>query len=286
MRCSQLTQWVIMVSLTACTSDPVRPVSGFGPGSGTGTGGQAGNHPATDAMAFADSATGAGGAGGSLVGDGAVDSRNARPDVVVRQDDAGAAVCSNDRAPVGSSTLVAAGVTPAGFAAAFNAELMQLVTPGPFLLILSGVNAGSAAPKTAAFGALVVTPSGADFERAPATVPFSWGGSGVVKVAKSDASFELRFVAPSAAMIPVASVELTGTLENACSSLIISSLKMLVPATAGAMAFHGSTVGALMGTPTASAQGGSNNAWPLELSGEVKAIYAALNEDTDAGEGL
>lgn len=279
MRCSQLTQWVVVVSLAAC-SDPVRPSSGFGPGEAPGTGGQAGNAESADAMGPSDSS---GNAEGGSIGDGSAGSIMVR-DVTVMQEDAGAAACLDDRAAMGSGTLVAAGATPADFAAAFNAELLKLPTPGPFLMILSGVNPGSTASKTASLGALTVTSTGVDFAGAHAEVPFTTGPSGRVEIARSDANFALRFIAPASdAMIPVASAELSGTLGNACVSLTITSLKLLVPATAGAFAFHGSTVGALMGTPTASVQGGSNNAWPLEIAGKVKEVSLASHQE--AGDG-
>jgi len=290
MRCSQLTQWVILVSLAACTSDPVRPASGFGPGTqATGTGGDGGSPiPSTDAMTtIEDSANGAGGASaaGGSIQDAATDSTGAvRADVFVMQEDAGAAQCPNDQATLGSGTLTAAGATPPAFAAAFNAELLKLSIPGPFFMVFSGVNQGSSAPKTVSLGALAVTANGVAFAGAHVDVPFSMGPSGAVKIAMTDANFDLRFVAPASdAMIPVASVELSGTLGNACVSLTVSSMTLLVPATAGAIAFHGSTVGALMGTPTAGVQGGSNNAWPLEIAGKVKQVYAAVSDD--AGDG-
>jgi hypothetical protein len=206
-----------------------------------------------------------------------------RPDVTIRQEEAGPALCSRDRASMGSITLVAGGATPPNFAAAFNAELLKLTTPGPLLMVFSGVNQGSTAPKTASLGALAVTPEGVSFAGAHAEAPFSMGPAGLVTIAKSNASFELRFNAPASnSMIPVASVELTGTLENGCVALTISSLKLLVPATAGSIAFHDSTVGVLMGAATASVQGGSNNAWPLELAGEVRQVYAVLNDEAGA----
>ena len=135
-------------------------------------------------------------------------------------------------------------------------------------------------PKTATLGGLTVAPGGAAFEGSHSDVPFSVDASGALKIAKTDVAFGMRFIAPASnASIPVASVELTGTLENACVSFTIASLKLLVPATAASIAFHGSTVGALMGSPTASVHGGSNNAWPLELAGEVVQVNAVLNDD-------
>ena len=76
---------------------------------------------------------------------------------------------------------------------------------------------------------------------------------------------------------------MTGTLTGACTSLTISTLTLLVPAAAGNIAFGGSTVAALMGTATASAQGGTNNAWPLELSGKARDVLAVLPEDAGGG---
>lgn len=287
MHCSQLTRSLILVSLVACTSEPRRFSSGFGsPGAGgdlAGSGGAAAGTTDEGDAAAPDDLDASGAAGGSA--DGAAGSPFA-PDgpVMVMHGDASAAMCSRDRATLGGSGLLAAGATPPTFAAAFNAEVTNLKTGGPFLLVLSGVNQGSSGPQTASFGALDVLPDGVGFAGPPAVVPFSIEGVRMIQIPMKDAVFDLRFVAPaSPATIPVASVEMTGALANACTSMTIATLRMLVPATASGIAFHGSTVGALMGTPTASVQGGANNAWPLELSGKVKQVTAIIPED--AGEG-
>jgi len=278
---------MILVSLVACASDPHRFSSGFGgPGAGgdtTGSGGDGSN--GDDAMAPDDVATGSAGASGAA--DGAADAGTPFvPDgpVIVMHGDASPGMCTSDRATLGSSSLQAAGGTPTAFADAFNAELMKLTSGGPFLLVLSGVNDGSNVPKTASFGPLEVLQDGVGFEEAPAVVPFSSDGAHMIQVPKKDAAFALRFIAPaSPAMIPVGSVEMSGALASTCTSLTISTLKMLVPATASGVAFHGSTVGALMGTPTAGVQGGTNNAWPLELSGKAKQVSAIIFEDAGGG---
>jgi hypothetical protein len=71
-------------------------------------------------------------------------------------------------------------------------------------------------------------------------------------------------------------------LANACSSLSQAKLRLLVPASAGGVAFHGSSVGDLMGPPTESWAGNPTAAWPLELSGTAQEVYAVGIVDAGA----
>jgi hypothetical protein len=303
MHSSQLTLSVIMVSLLACASDPQNNANGFGPGEqSTGTGlagsggrgstGSGGNEVnASDSGHPSDASTtvGAGGGAGSIpVSDAASDRgvvvKPDGPPAMMMHGEAGVAACSNDRASLNSSELRAGASTPAAFADAFNAEMKKLTTPGPLLILLRGVNDGSLAPKIASFGALKPLSLGVGFDGASADVPFTIGAGRSVQIPAISIAFQLKFVAPANdAVLPVSSVELAGKLASACSSLNISSMKLLVPASASSIAFHGSTVGALMGAPTASILGGSNNAWPLELSGVANEVLALIAEDAGAG---
>ena len=203
MRRSQLTQWVIVVSLAACSSDPVRPSASFGPGStaaggaggGLGAGGATGTEG--DAMTPDDSSMGRAGATSDASSD-AGESFFSDAEVALMHGDATPAMCSGNRATLSSEGLRAAGATPIAFADAFNAELMKLRTPGPFLVVLSGVNPGSSTPKTASFGALDVVADGVGFADPPAMVPFSIAGDRTVEIAKHDAAFGLNSLLPRA----------------------------------------------------------------------------------------
>ncbi|HKQ67931.1 MAG TPA: hypothetical protein VJT73_01265 [Polyangiaceae bacterium] len=281
MRGRQLTQWFWVVSLAACTPDPDRysvfptfsePEGGGSLGiAGMGAGG-------------ASRLAGDGGQGGPRATDGAVarDAANDRDTVVVHMEGGVTVACPNDRATLGSNELRAGGATPTAFANAYNLELDALQTAGPMLLTLSGVNAGSSATKTASFGALEASGRGAGFDGSPATAPFELDGARRVRIAPRVAAFGLRFVPPaSAAIIPAGSIELTGTLANACTSLVIAKLALLVPASAGAVAFHGSTVAALMGPTTATIER-ANDAWPLELTGKAQQVLSSIGIDGGA----
>src|SRR5882672_5553797 len=99
------------------------------------------------------------------------------------------------------------------------------------------------------------------------------GSDRAVRIDQSDAPFDLSF-GPSAAALPAVSVTLSGMLANACSSLSQAKLRLLVPATAGSLSFHGSSVADLMGPPTESWGGNPSAAWPLDLSGTAQEVYA------------
>jgi hypothetical protein len=167
--------------------------------------------------------------------------------------------------------------TPAAFADAYNAELALLRGPGPMLIVLRGVNDGTPRARIAAFGALDASDAsaGVRFANGHAEVPFTLTPMRALQIAPSDASFTLKFSPPASdAEVPVGSVELAGTLAPDCGELVVTQAKLLVPATAGAVAFHGSTLGALMGAATETYRGQTNAAWALELAGTAKEVYA------------
>jgi hypothetical protein len=198
--------------------------------------------------------------------------------------EAGVAPCSNDTATLDSHALLAGGATPAAFTDAFNAEMKKLTTPGPLLIVLHGVNEGSTATKVASLGPLMPLMLGVGFASTPANMPFTIGAGGALQIPATSIAFQLKFVAPADdVLLPVSSVELTGKLASACASLSITSMKLLMPTSASAVAFHGSTVGALMGTPTESILGGTNNAWPLQLSGVANDVLALIADDAGGG---
>jgi hypothetical protein len=184
--------------------------------------------------------------------------------------------CANDRAALGSR-LQAGGATPAAFAEAYNAELDALRGPGPFLLVLLGVNDATPGAWVGALGALDPgeAGAGASFAEGHAMVPFTMGAARSIHIPATDASFHLRFAPPASdALVPVVSVELSGTLTPGCGSLAMTQAKFLIPTTAGSLAFHQSTIAALMGAPTESWRGQAASAWLLELGGTAKQVYA------------
>ena len=139
------------------------------------------------------------------------------------------------------------------------------------------MNDAAQAGGVGAFGALKPGESGmgVGFAEGHAEVRFTMGAARSLQVPATDASFGFRFAAPATdATVPVVSVELSGTLMQECGSLAMTKAKLLVPATAGSTAFHGSTIGALMGAPTETWRGQAASAWGLELAGTAKQVYA------------
>jgi len=185
--------------------------------------------------------------------------------------------CAGNLATLGSANLRAGGATPPAFAAAYNADLNVLPGPGPMLLIFSGVNDETPASWIASFGALDATggTSGVHFAGRHANVAFRLGAPKSILIAPTEAAFELKFSAPASdALIPVVAIELSGALASGCGSLAVSRARLLVPATAAAITFHQSTIGALMGPATEAYRGEAARAWPLELSGKANQTYA------------
>jgi hypothetical protein len=181
--------------------------------------------------------------------------------------------CTNDRVALGSIRLMAGGATPSAFADAYNAELMALTTGGPLLIALSGVDGATTAHR-ADLGALAESgQQGVTFAGGHAAVPFS-----------TEAPFELKFVPPATSvLLPIAAVALDSALTAGCGALAVTKMKLLVPASAGNIAFHGGTVAALMGAPTEGYGGGTANAWPLELSGTAQRVFAPGAGTDDGG---
>lgn len=234
--------------------------AGFGSDRDAAVGGGAGSSPATDAS-VADS-----------------------PGVVgVNDVGRGNGGCTNDRVALGSIRLMAGGTTPPAFADAYNAELMALTTSGPLLIALSGVGSATTA-RRADLGALAESgQQGVTFAAGHATVPFSTDALGAIRIAPAEAPFELKFVPPATSvLLPIAAVALDSTLAAGCGALAVTAMKLLVPASAGNIAFHRDTVAALMGAPTEGYGGAVANAWPLELSGTAQQVYAP-GAGTDEG---
>jgi hypothetical protein len=245
-----------------------RPVDTTGSGgSRAATTGAAGT---SGAGGGAGSASDAGGSGGSS--DGAVEGGH------ILHDDAStnAVPCTGNRASFGSR-LQAGGATPAAFAQAYNAELDALRGPGPFLLVLLGVNDPMPGAWVGALGALDPGDAGAGarFADDHAVVRFTLGAARSIQIPATDASFRLKFAPPASdALVPVVSVALSGTLTPGCGSLAMTKAKFLVPQAAGSVSFHGSTIAALMGAPTETWQGQAASAWLFELEGTAKQVYA------------
>jgi hypothetical protein len=276
----RLARWILASILLGCSSPSAglgsqagistTATTGTGTGTGTGGGGSGGSSPeagTTDSATVQDATN--------------LDAQKPRPDgpYVVFDDSGGEpARCRYDRVALASAQLLAGGSTPAAFAAAYNAELATLRTAGPFLLLLSGVNESVASAWVGSFGALaepLEAGESAGFAGAHADVPYTLGIGRAVTVARHDAAFELKFLPPSSdALVPVVSVELSATLSAACGWLSIDRAKLLIPASGGGVAFHGSTIANLMGAPTESFGGQPASAWPLELGGTAQAIYA------------
>jgi hypothetical protein len=270
-----------LLGLAACSSDPVRAPGTEGPqATPTGSGGAAGG---SGGGVDAARATGGSSNGGSSNADAASpdsqgDATTDSPIFVIHSDSGGGpGACTTGVDTLGSIALLAGGATPSAFVDAYNAELAKLLTAGPFLIALAGINDTNASGWIAAFGALGTGEAGAGvaFAGNHAEVPFTIGPARSLQIARTNAAFELRFTAPaSTALLPVVSVELSGTLSPGCGSLTVTTAKLLIPASAGGLAFHASTLAALMGAATESYQGASNNAWPLELAGKAQQVYA------------
>jgi len=280
---SRLTRWIQVLGLAACSSksDPLQgahPVdtTAGSTTSGTGTAGSGGNGGSAPEAGPKDAQVSDGSGGTRDVGS------------VIHDDSGGIPEpCINDRATFGSR-MTAGGATAAAFADAYNAELDVLKGPGPMLIVLRGVNEPAPNVGVAAFGALAVSDAGAGvrFAETHAEVPFTMSAKRAIDIARADAGFVLKFSPPaSVADLPVGSVELAGTLAPGCGELVLTKAKFLVPASAGGVAFHGSTVGALMGALTETYRGQPASAWALELTGTAMEVYAPGVLE-DGGEAL
>jgi hypothetical protein len=182
---------------------------------------------------------------------------------------------------------LAGGATPISFAAAYNAEIAILPGAGPLLIVLSGVNDTRIAGWVASLGALGANGGGegVGFAASHADVAFTMDAARLVEIAPVHAIFELSFTPPaSEALVPIGSVDLSGTLTTGCGSLVITRATFLVPKTAGDITFHGSTIQELMGPATETYEGQPAAAWPLELAGTARQVYApGVLDDGGAG---
>jgi len=260
--------------LVACSSDETKPGSTniFGDAGTSGTGGSSGSGGSTTGGAAGSSGEGgtggtsdAGSGGAAGEEDGGVEAGDAAPDVgldvVVVVD-----TCPMAELAVSSKGLSAGGATPADFATAFNEEVAAMTNPGPMLMRFHGLDAESEAGWLLDIGPLQLVGAGptVEFGATPATVPFRLGEMHAIFAEQVDASFVLRFAGGD---IPVVQFGAGGQLDDPCETFMVEQLKMLVPATAADIPFHGSTVGTLMGVPDQDYGGEKANAWMLELSG-------------------
>jgi hypothetical protein len=237
---------------------------GTGAGAG-GTGGAGGNA--------------AGGTTGDAAADGAPEGGAPDTPLVVIHPDAkpGAPLCANNLTALGSNRLLAGGRTPSDFAAAYNAELLASNTAGPLLFAFYGVNETNLLGWIASVGALRQSDAGGGvaFAGTHADVPFTLAQDRTLHVAAIAADFQLELVTPTSTLaLPIGSIALDGSLSVGCGALTVDQATLLVPVRAGAAAFHGSTIEALMGPPTETLGGVAHSAWPLVLSGKASQVYA------------
>ena len=121
-------------------------------------------------------------------------------------------------------------------------------------------------------GPLKVSGAGEDFAGPTAEFPYVLSAMGTgVDVAGGSGGFSLRFATvTTTADLPVLGISLAGSLGG-CEELAVDYLRMVVPESAKDLAFHGSTVGALMGATTVSGDAGVSG-WVLELLGSTSKV--------------
>ncbi len=178
--------------------------------------------------------------------------------------------CAATYAAFGTQGLIAGGITSKAFAAAYNKEVATLAYPGPMLLAFKGVNGTDASKHKLRVGGLELFGGGPEvrFQGPTAEVSFEMGTGVTLKVPDQLASFKLHF----ANDIPVVAIRVTAAAGD-CTELSVDSLMLLISESAKDIAFGGSTVGALMGTPPIAADAGAGPAiWPLELLGSDKKV--------------
>jgi hypothetical protein len=280
----RLMPWMLVAGLVACApqrDQAPQPTATPTAGSATAT---SGGSVGIGGSGGAGGTAGAAGDGGS----GAVfdaTSEGATPDgapdtplVVIHKDAASSgAACANNFTALGSNRLLAGSSTPAAFAAAYNAELAASSTAGPLLMALYGVNETSLLRWIAKVGALEPSDAGAGvgFAGRHVDVPFTLASDRSLTIPAVAADFELKLATPAGpALLPIGAIALHGLLSAGCGSLAVDKATLLVPERAGKLAFHGSTVEALMGPPTETLRGVDRSAWPLELSGKAFQVYA------------
>lgn len=177
--------------------------------------------------------------------------------------------CAAPYAAFGTKGLVAGGTTPKTFATAYNKEVEALAYPGPMLLAFKGVNETDGSKHKLRVGGLALFGTGPEvrFQGPTAEVNFEMNVGITLKVPDQLATFKLHF----ANDIPVVAIRVTATAGD-CTEISVDSLMLLIPDTAKDIAFGGSTVGALMGTPIAPDAGAGPSVWPLELLGSDKKV--------------
>jgi len=183
--------------------------------------------------------------------------------------------CSVGSRAVGSKTLLASMDTPDAFKAAYNAEVASMAYPGPMLMVFNGLDSLDSSKWKLQIGPLTLADSSSKvaFANSPAEIPFSLGEGFTINLPQTSAPFTMRFAtATTTADLPIASVLVSGNFDSVCSSLQLETIYMFVPETASSLPFHGSTVGALMGAPDQSINGGKDNAWVLALSGSSEPV--------------
>jgi hypothetical protein len=143
------------------------------------------------------------------------------------------------------------------------------------LMVFNGLNSLDSSKWILQVGPLVLGDAAdvVSFASTPAQVPFQLGEGFTINFPDTATSFTMRFAtATTTADLPIASIAVSGGFDSTCSTLNVETVYMYVPATAAALPFHGSTVGALMGTPDQNINGGKANAWLLSLSGKAQPV--------------
>jgi hypothetical protein len=232
--------------------------SGGSQGSGgTGTGGSAGSQGSGGSGTGGTGGTGTGGTGTGGTGTGG-------------SGGVGGSQCVNETVVgFGTKDLIPTDPTPAAFADAYKAEVASMSDPGPMLIVLKFTS-----PVDSWFGSLVPNGSSGDYEfgETPAEVPITLSPAFSLSVPSTQVQFSLHFdTSDTHADIPVIAVQAGGILSTACDSIGFDYLYLAIPASAGNIAFHGSTVGALMGPPSGG-QNGNPSGWPIGFIGGAKAV--------------
>jgi hypothetical protein len=184
----------------------------------------------------------------------------------------------------GATDFPRGGATPPDLAAAHNAELASR-TAGPLLPAFYGVNDTNLLGWIALVGALEPSDAGGGrLCRRPRRYPLHARlQSSALRIAPIAA--DSRAQAGDTHEHPRAPHRVDCASTDRCRSVaarLRDKTTLLVPLRAGTMTFHGSTVEALMGPPTAALRGVLHSAWPLELSGKASQVYAPVCSETRA----
>lgn len=251
-----------------------------GSGGSAGSAGQDGGAGGTAGMA---GAAGTGGEGGTTDNDAGQDADVDGPmdapfdipplDVVTVVD-----TCPSAPVAVGSKDMLIGGNPNAPFATAYAAELSSMTYPGPLLLVFQGIDTNDPSGWTLQVGGLQAAGSNVAFVGTPAELPFSLGENRSLYAAKAAVSMIMHFATPTTqADVPVIEIGLTGSFDTSCTTLSLETLSVAIPASAASVAFHGSTLGALLGTPNYVVDGGKDaggeqDAWIVGLIGSGSTV--------------